>query len=46
MTNGSERIRLERRGFDSFGSGQGQMANFCEHGNEPSGSLNFRKFIE
>jgi hypothetical protein len=25
--------------MDSAGSGEGQVAGFCEHGNEPSGSI-------
>jgi hypothetical protein len=25
--------------MDSGGSGQGPVAGFCEHGNEPSGSI-------
>jgi len=46
MTHGSERIRMEGRGFDQCGSGQGQMTRSCERGNEPSGSLKFREFPE
>jgi hypothetical protein len=28
-----------KHGLDSFGSGQEQMAGFCEHYNEPLGAL-------
>jgi hypothetical protein len=31
--------RMGGRGLDSSGSGQGQLVGFCEHGNEPSGSI-------
>jgi hypothetical protein len=30
--------------LDSLGSGQGQMAGSCEHGNEPSFSIKCREF--
>jgi len=46
MTHGVERIRMERREFHSCGSAQGQMASSCEGGNEQSGSLKFREFLE
>jgi hypothetical protein len=33
-------VRRDRWGeLDSAGSGQGPVADFCEHGNEPSGSI-------
>jgi len=32
-------------GLDSSGSGQGQVASCCEHGNEPSGTIKGREFI-
>jgi hypothetical protein len=35
-----------RRELYSTGSGQGPVASCCEHGNEPSGSLNSGKFLE
>jgi hypothetical protein len=33
-------------GLDSFGSGQGQVAGSCEHGNEPSGSIKYGEFLD
>jgi hypothetical protein len=33
-------------GLDSFGSGQGQVAGSCEHGNEPSGSIKCGEFLD
>ena len=27
-------------------SDRGQMAGFCEHGNEPSGSIKFGEFLD
>jgi hypothetical protein len=32
-------------GLDASGSGQGPVAGFCEHGNEPAGSIKVRKFL-
>jgi hypothetical protein len=32
--------------LDSSGSGQGPVAGYCEHGNEPSGSIKGGVFIE
>jgi hypothetical protein len=32
-------------GLDASGSGQGQVAGSCEHGNEPSSSVTDREFI-
>jgi hypothetical protein len=32
-------------GFDSSGSGEGPVGGFCEHGNDPSGSMKFRNFL-
>jgi hypothetical protein len=34
-----------RQELDQAGSGQGQMAGSCEVGNEPSGSIRCRKFL-
>jgi hypothetical protein len=31
---------------DWIGSGQGQVVGSCEHGNEPSGSINCGKFLD
>ena len=31
-------------GLDEAGSGQGQVADTCERGNEPSGSIKCREF--
>ena len=33
-------------GLDRSGSGQGQVADCCECGNEPSGSIKFGEFID
>jgi hypothetical protein len=33
-------------GLDAPGSGQGEVAGFCEHGNEPSGSMKGGEFID
>ena len=33
-------------GLDRFGSGQGQVAGYCECGNEPSGSIKCGEFLE
>jgi len=33
-------------GLDQAGSGQGQMAGTCESGNEPSGSIKCREFLD
>jgi len=33
-------------GLDSFDLGQGPGAGSCEHGNEPSDSINGREFLE
>jgi hypothetical protein len=32
--------------LDSSGSGQGQAAGSCEHGNDPSGSIKGREFLD
>ena len=32
-------------GLDLFGSGNGQVADTCECGNEPSGSIKFVEFL-
>jgi hypothetical protein len=34
----------ERHGQDRSGLGYGQVAGFCEHGNEHSGSLKYEEF--
>jgi hypothetical protein len=31
--------------LDSAGSGQGPVAGFCEHGDEPSGSIKKAEFF-
>jgi hypothetical protein len=36
---------VECYGLDSSGSGQGQVADFCEHSNVPSGSIKDREFF-
>jgi hypothetical protein len=33
-------------GLDSSGSGQGHVAGSCEHGHEPSGSIQCEEFID
>ena len=33
-------------GLDFGGSRLGQVADSCECGNEPSGSINYREFLE
>jgi hypothetical protein len=33
-------------GLDSPVSRQGPVAGFCEHGNEPSGSINYLEILE
>jgi hypothetical protein len=33
-------------GLDSCGSGQAPVVGFCEHGNEPSGSIKCREFLD
>jgi hypothetical protein len=37
--------RVGGRGLDSSGSGQGPVADCCEHGNEPYVSIKGREFI-
>jgi len=32
--------------LDSSGSGYGRVVGFCEHGNEPSGSIKGGEFLE
>jgi len=32
--------------MDSSGTGQGHVAGYCEHKNEPFGSLKCREFLE
>jgi hypothetical protein len=38
-------IRIEGDELDSAGSGQGPEAGFCEHGDEPSGSIKKGYFL-
>jgi hypothetical protein len=33
-------------GLDSFGSGEGPVADSCEHGNEPSSSIKYLEVPE
>ena len=33
-------------GLDLYGSGQGQVAATCECGNEHSGSIKYREFLD
>ena len=33
-------------GLDGVGSGQGQVADTCEYGKEPSGSINCGEFLD
>jgi hypothetical protein len=33
-------------GLDRSGSGEGQVEGFCEHGNEPSGSIKCWEVLE
>jgi hypothetical protein len=37
---------LSDMGLDSSGSGQGSVEGSCEHGNKPSGSIEFWKILE
>jgi hypothetical protein len=37
---------MHNGGLNSFGSGQGQVAGSCEHGNEPLGSIKCREFLD
>jgi hypothetical protein len=37
---------VERCGLDASGSGQVPVAGFCEHGNEPSGSIKGEEFLD
>jgi hypothetical protein len=32
--------------LDPFGSGEGPVPGCCEHGNEPSGSIKTREFLD
>jgi hypothetical protein len=36
---------MRRYGLDRSGSGQGEVAGFCAFGNEFSGSINARSFL-
>jgi hypothetical protein len=38
--------RIGRYGLDWLGSGYGQVAGSCKQGNEPSGSINCRVFLD
>jgi hypothetical protein len=33
-------------GLDSSGSGQGQVAGSCKHGNDPLGSIKYGEFLD
>jgi hypothetical protein len=33
-------------GLDSCGAGQGEVVGCCEHGNEPSASVDCREFLD
>jgi hypothetical protein len=35
-----------KSGFDSYGSEQGPVVDACEHGNEYSGFINGREFLD
>jgi hypothetical protein len=37
---------VERCGLDASDAGQGPAAGFCEHGNEPSGSIKGWEFLD
>jgi hypothetical protein len=37
---------VERCGLVAFGLGYGQMVGFCEHGDEPTGSIEVGEFHE
>jgi hypothetical protein len=39
------RVRMGWYVLDRSGSGKGPVEGSCEHGNEPSGSINFGKFL-
>jgi hypothetical protein len=41
-----EENRVWRCGLTSSGSGWGPVAGSCEHGNEPSGSIKGREFLD
>jgi hypothetical protein len=38
--------RMGGCGLDLSGSGQGSVAGSCAHGNEPSGSIKDREFLD
>jgi hypothetical protein len=45
------RMRLQetgwkRHGLDLYGSKYGQVADYCEYGNEPSGSIKYGEFLD
>jgi hypothetical protein len=40
------KIRINGSELDSAGSGYGPVAGFCEHGNEPSGSIGRRDILD
>jgi hypothetical protein len=39
-------LKETRYELDSSGSGQGPVAGYCEHFNEPSGSVKRRGFLD
>jgi len=41
-----KRYRVGGCRMDSTGSGKGPEAGPCEHGNEPSGSIKVREFLD
>jgi len=41
-----KRNRVGYCGLDSSGSGQGPAAGSCQHGNEPSGSIKGKEFLD
>jgi hypothetical protein len=41
-----KRKSVEERGVGSCGSGYGQMAGCCKHGNEPSGCTKCGEFLD
>jgi hypothetical protein len=44
--NGSYRNRVDSCGLDSSGSGQGQVVDYFKHGNENSGLIKGREFLD
>jgi hypothetical protein len=44
--NISTDLRVRSCGLNTSGSGEGPVAGFCEHGNEPPGSMKGEEFID